>query len=336
MTTRLTDVFVPEVYGSYTAVDSPEKTAFFQSGVAMANPAISSLLANGGSTVEIPFWNDLDADIEPNISSDDPAQISTPNKVTTGIQKARLANLNQSYAKARLASELSSGNPMQQIRNRFGTYWMRQWQRRTIATLQGVLADNIANDDADMVNDIKAATNADVDDSTLFSRKAFTTAAFTSGDHYDDYNAIAVHSIVYQRMIDNDDIEYIRDSDGALVTRTFMGRTVIVDDGLPVTPAAGTGAGDAAAQYTSYLFGTGLIGYGETMPDMPVELYSNPDGGNGGGVETLYERKSWIIHPSGFAYSGDATGLNDIRNAANWDRVVERKNVPFAALITNG
>ncbi len=339
--TQLSDVFVPEVYASYTAVDGPEKTAFFASGVATANPTLASHFAEGGQIGELPFWRDLDASSEPNYGTDDPADVAVPEKVTAGTQVARMASLNKAYSAADLVSELAGSDPLQHVRNRFGTYWMRQWQRRTIATLQGVIADNIANDGGDMVNSIAGATNADVTDATRFSRTAFTTAAFTSGDHFDDYVAIAVHSMVYKRMVDNDDIDYIPDSQGNLTIPTFMGRRVIVDDGLPFIPAAGATPTDAAARYTSFLFGAGLLGYGERSPRVPAEVGREMLQGNGAGIEIIAERKSWVIHPSGTAFTsttltdGNAT-LAQLRLAANWNRVVERKNVPLAALITNG
>ena len=230
---------------------------------------------------------------------------------------------------------------MQHVRNRFGTYWMRQWQRRIIASVQGVIADNVANDGGDMVNNVAGATNADVAEGTLFGRGVFTAAAFTSGDHYDDYAVFAVHSVVAKRMVDNDDIDYVADSQGNLTIPTFLGRRIVVDDSLPMTAAAGSGPTDAAATYTSYLFGTGLIGYGERSPKVPVELEREAAQGNGAGVETLWERKSWVIHPFGTAFQnatltdGNAT-LAQLRLAANWDRVIDRKLIPLAAITTNG
>lgn len=338
--TLISDVVVPEVYTTYTAVDSPEKTAFFDAGIAVRTPLFDGL-ANGGNIVTVPFWKDLDASVEPNYSTDNPADVASPQKVVAGEQIARVGFINQGYSSADLAAELAGSDPMQRVRNRFGSYWMKQWQRRTIANLQGVLADNIANDSSDMVNSIAGATNADVTASTLFSRAAFTKAAFTSGDNFDDYNAIAVHSVVYKRMVDNDDIEFIPDSQGRLLIPTFMGRRVIVDDGMPFTAAAGSGGTDAAATYTSILFASGAIGYGEGTARTPVELEREAAQGNGGGIETLWERKQWIIHPFGFQFtSNTVTGQSptwaNLRLAANWNRVVERKNVPLAFLVTNG
>jgi hypothetical protein len=340
-TTQISDVYVPEVYSSYTAVNGPEKTVFFDSGIAVANPALAGMFSDGGRIAELPFWKDLDASDEPNYGTDDPTDIAVPAKVTTGTQVARMASLNQGYSSADMTGELAGSDPMQQVRNRFGTYWMRQWQRRTIASLQGVIADNVANDDGDMVNNVAGATNADVATGTLFGREVFTAAAFTSGDHYDDYAVFAVHSVVAKRMVDNNDIDFLADSNGQLTIPSFLGRRLIVDDTLPMTAAAGTGGTDAAATYTSYLFGTGLIGYGERSPKVPVELDREAAQGNGAGVETLWERKSWVIHPFGTAFTnttltdGNAT-LAQLRLAANWDRVIDRKLVPLSAIVTNG
>jgi hypothetical protein len=339
--TQLSDIFIPEVYASYSAVNSPEKTAFFESGVAFADNTLAGYFADGGRIGELPFWNDIDASGEPDYGTDDPADVATPAKIDAGTQIARMASLNKSLSAADLSRELAGSDPLQHVADRYGTYWMRQWQKRAIASLEGVLADNVANDGGDMVNDIAGATNADVGATTLFSREAFTSAAFTSGDHFDDYTAIAVHSVVYKRMVDNDDVEFIPDSQGALTIPTFMGRTVIVDDGMPFTAAAGAGGGDAAATYTSFLFAPGLIGYGERAPMRPAEVQREALQGNGAGVEVMIERKSWVLHPFGTQFlsdtltDGNAT-LAQLRLAANWDRVVDRKNMPFAALISNG
>lgn len=338
--TLINDVIIPEIYADYLAVDGPEKTAFFAAGVAVRNPLLDGMASGGGRILTVPFWKDLDASDEPNYSNDT-TDTATPAKVVAGEQIARVAFLNQGYSSADIAAELAGSDPMQRVRNRFGMYWQRQWQRRVIASLEGLLADNVENDDGDMVNDVSAALNSGVAAGTLFSRAAFSGAAFTSGDHFDDYQAMGVHSVVYKRMVDNDDIEFIPDSTQRLTIPTFMGRTVIVDDGLPFTPAAGPAAGDAAAKYTSVLFASAAIGYGEGTPRTPVEIEREAAQGNGGGIETLWERKQWLTHPFGFQFTsttvtGQSPTWANLRLDTNWDRVVERKNVPLAFLVTNG
>ena len=336
-TTQLSDIIDVTVFQDLPAVNSPEKTAFYESGVITRNGLLDSIANQASKTAELPFWKDLDADQAPNNSTDDPTDVAAPQKVVQGEQIGRKAFLNQGWSKSDLASELALGTKaMDHIRARVDTYWMRQWQRRLIACTNGILADNVANDSGDMVNDIAIEDGNNAAASNLFSRSAFTTAAFTSGDHYDDYSAMAVHSVVYKRMIDNDDIDFIPDSQGNLTIATFLGRRVIVDDGMTVT-AGGT----SGFKYTTVLFGEGAIGYGEGMPDVPVEVERKAAQGQGGGIETLWTRKTWIQHPFGFQNTGTpADGfsltLAELAAATTWDRVVERKNVPLAFLVTNG
>lgn len=330
---QLTDVIIPEIYMGYTAVNSPEKTAFFDSGVVVRNAMLDSLANGASDTFKIPFWNDLDASSAPNLS-DDTTNSATPLKITAAKQIGRKAFLNQWYSAADLAGELAGSEPMSQIRNRFGTYWMRQWQRRLIASTNGILADNIASNSGDMLFSVAAESVAGQSASTKFNRDAFTEAAYTMGDAASNLTSIGVHSHVMAQMVKNDDIVYIPDSQGQLTIPTYMGLRVIVDDSLTVT--AGTTDG---FKYTSVLFGAGAFGYGEGSPMNPVEVERQALQGNGGGVEYLGERKTWLLHPAGYQATGTPAGdsftLAELAAATSWSRVVARKNVPLAYLITN-
>lgn len=340
--TLLSDVIIPAVYMSYTGVDSPELTAFFQSGIAVRNATIDGAFAGGGTTVHLPFWKDIDPTVEPNYSTDQATDVATPNKIVAGQMIARVANMNQAYSSADLVAELAGSNPMQHVRNRFATYWTRQWQRRLINTCTGILANDIASFSSDMVNSVALETLIGQTAANLFSRGAFTDACLTLGDAFGKVVAIAVHSVVYGRMVKNDDIQFIRPSvvDPNVPLGPgqpyFLGKPVIIDDSMPVVPGTTSGF-----KYTSIMFGQGAIGYGENMPLTPVEIYRRPDQGNGGGLEQLWERKTMIVHPFGYQFtSASVAGLSptlaELKLAANWSRVIERKNVPIAFLITNG
>lgn len=334
-TTRLSDIIDVIVYQDLPAVNSPEKTAFFDSGIVLRNAVLDSLATAAGKTAELPFWNDIDPTVGPNLSSDDPAVFAAAAKVTQGEQLSRKAFLNKGLSATDLATELAMGpRAMEHIRARMDTYWMRQWQRRLIASSNGVLADNIAANSGDMVKNIASESIAGQSATTKFNRDAFTDAVYTMGDAADKLRAIAVHSRIMAQMVKNDDIVYIPDSMGQLTIPTYMGLRVIVDDGLTVT--AGTTDG---FKYTSVIFGEGAFGYGEGTPIVPVEVQRDESAGNGAGVETLWTRKTWILHPFGFKNTGTPAAtsfsLTELAAATTWERVVDRKNVPMAFLVTN-
>ena len=332
---QLSDAIIPEVFLDYTANDSPEKTAFVESGIAVTNPVLEEQAKTGGNVIELPHWNDINSDDEPNLS-DDSDDDAVPKKITSGKQIGRNAYLNQAWSTKDLVAELAGSDPMRRIRDRTDTYWTRQWQKRILASAQGVLADNIANSDSDMANVIAIEDGNNAAAANLIGRSAVTDAAFTLGDAFESTGIIALHSAVYQRLVEQDAIDFLKDSTGTLVIPSYLGKRVIVDDGMPVI-AGGT----SGLKYTSILFGAGAIGYGMGTPGVPVEVEREALKGQGGGQEVLVTRKSWLVHPSGFQFNstsvaGESASLAELRNAANWTRVFDRKKIPMAFLISNG
>ncbi len=334
-TTSLSDIIDVTIFRDLPQIEGPEKTRFFESGIITRNGLLDELANAPGKSIELPYWNDLDGSTEVNYSSDDPASTATPQKITQGEQTARKSFVNQGWQAADLASELAmGGTAMEAVRARTDRYFARQWQRRLIAATNGVLADNVENYSGDMVIDVAAEDTGDQDAATRFNRDAFTEALYTAGDSAEMFTTIAVHSVVMAQMVKNNDIDFIPDSDGMATIPTYMGKRVIVDDGLTVTNASGSGF-----KYTSVLFGPGAFGYGVGSPITPVAIDRNEEQGDGGGIETLWVRNTWLLHPFGFQQTGTPTDVSftqtELAQDAQWDRVLPRKNVPIAYLVTN-
>lgn len=336
MNTELSDIFVPEVFASYQTLNSTEKTAFMESGVAVNTPALDAAANSGGFTITVPHWADLDAGIEPNYSNTTYSDVADTQKIGSGEQVGRIAYLNEGFSSSDLNKELAGSDPMQRITERLDNYWARQFQRRNLAIMVGLYNNNVASNGSDMVVDITHATAPT--DANRFGSAAFVDAMFTMGDAFESLRAIAMHSIVYKRAVLNEEIEYL-DSPAQTGVRipTYKGLRVIVDDGLPTI---GSGA---ARKYLSILMGTGLIGVGRGSPKRPEEVDRKPERANGGGVEVLWSRKTWLLHPAGYKFTSaviTAPGLSptwaDLNNANNWDRVYSRKHIPLSFLLTNG
>lgn len=334
--TELSDIFVPEVFQSYQVNDTVEKTLFVESGVVALSPTLDQRANSGGMLTTIPFWNDLDASIEPNYSNTTYTDIATPQKIDSGEQTARIAYLNEGFSSSDLNKELAGSDPMQRIANRVDSYWQRQFQRRVLSIAIGIYNDNVASNGGDMVVDVSSTTPGTVTDANRFTAEGFIDAQYTMGDRAGGLGVLAVHSMVAKKMAKDQLIETIRDADGNVLYQSYMNARVVIDDGMPTF---GTGVD---RKYLSILFGPGAIGYGRGNPRVPAEVQRYPERANGGGVEVLWSRKTWLIHPLGFNFlSTTITGPGlsptwaDLQLATNWERVIDRKNIPLAFYVTN-
>lgn len=321
--TRLGDVIVPQEFTDYVVQNTMEASALVRSGIVQRNGEIETQLRAGADSFNAPFWNDL-GDDEANIASDDPDVIATPRKISAERMIVRKSFLHNSWSAMNLASELSGDNALTRIQERAAAYWTRQTQRRLIASLNGILADNVANDAGDMVLDITALTGG----AESFATEAVIDAAGTLGDQMGNVAGIAVHSDIYRKMMKLDLVEFIPDSEGRMFA-TYRGMAVVVDDLLP----------EATGDYTTVLFTPGAVGWGLTAPRVAdgTEIENKPGAGNGGGQQILHSRVNLAVHPSGFQWReqtvvDESPTIAELALAANWSRVVERKAVGLAFL----
>lgn len=329
-TTRLSDLpIVGEVALAAVILRTMATNAFVNSGVLSRDAQLDNFLSSdiGGKTISPRFVGPLAVE-EPNISSDDPAVKSDPRKITGGKNKAVRQSLNQSWSSMDLNASLLGIDPIGAITNQVGDYWSGVLSMRLLASLKGIVAADLAGA-KELTVDISANTGA----AGLFNADAFIDCQGTMGDRASSLTAIAVHSVVYNTMLKQDLIEFVKNSEGVLNIPTYMGKRLIVDDAMTYV----AGASGAAGKYYSYLFGAGAVALGVGGARVPFEVDRNPAAGNGGGEETLYSRLEWVIHPQGYSFALDETPTTaQLETAGNWTRNYERKRIPLAAMITAG
>ena len=332
MPTILSDVVFRDELRDYIAVNSVERTAFFESGILTTNADMTALLASPSNTFTIPWWVDLDASIESNYSNDVYTDIAVPLSVTSASMSARAAYLNEGWNCMNLVKNITKQDPLEFVAGRLLSYWRRVAQRRAIATANGIYNDNVAGNGGDMV----------IDAGGVISPTAIIRAKATMGDYTGQLGGLAViamHSAVHTELSIQNQIDFtpIAEQDPDFQGR-FQGMRVVVDDGMPVI---GTGA---AAKYLSVIFGPGAMGFAEQQPEGldGLEYERAPDRGNGGGAETLWTRRNFVIHPLGYSFTGTTiTGTptttrpisanwSDLALATNWERKFARKQVPLA------
>ncbi len=325
--TKISDIVVPSIFNPYLLERSVQMMELALGPIIMNNADLNELATRGGKLINMPFFDDLSGNDE--VLSDSAAL--TPAAITTGQDIAALLQRGTAWGVNDLARSLSGEDPMRQIADLVANYWVRKRKTTLINTLNGVFADNVANDSSDMVTDVAAESIAATTAATRFSAANFIAAAATLGDHLQDIVGIAVHSSIYQDMLNQDLITFQKNSDGTLDMPRYMNRVVIVDDDCP--SAAGTTDG---LKYTCYLFGEGAIGFGEGGAPVPTET----DRDSLAGEDYLITRTHYILHPRGIAFqSGSVAGTTptnaELALAANWSRVYDRKNVRLAELIVN-
>jgi hypothetical protein len=322
--TAIADIVVPEVFAQYMMRETAEKARIFQSGLAQANGVISNFLNGGGQTVNLPQWTDLSG--APNISSDDSTSSATPLNVAALSDVAIRHNRNQAWTSADLVAAFAGDDPLKMVVDRVSTYWANRMDAMFVNSLEGVFADNIANDAGDMVNDVSLGTGLG-----NITAEAIIDTAATMGDADDRLAAIVMHSSNYAQLAKLNLIDFIPDARGEVRFPSYLGYNVIRDDDCFFVNG----------RQHVYLVARDALAWGEASARVPVEIERKPEQADGGGVEELWTRRQFCLHPYGFAWlSASMVGLSptdaELALAANWNRIAtERKQVGMAMLITD-
>ena len=334
-TIQITDIYDPLRFTTMAQERQVEKNQFIQSGVQVPNSELSTLCSQSGFGGDIDNIKPLTTN-EPTYTNDNPADKLVADKLGTQQMKYRKAARAKSWSGMDLARGIALQDPMMGVTNRIGDYWATDNQKRLIYSLQGILADNVANDGGDLLHNVATDAAGAITDSEKASALNFIKALELTGDKLDLIGAFAMHSNVYYGLVALNLIAFVRESEDSSFA-TFQGKRVIVDNALVVVQGANR------PTYTSILFGVGAVQAGEgNMPNtLASEMDRNADAGNGGGETLIYSRRTDIIMPIGFSFSGASVAAQsatyaELQAAANWDRIWDVDNIPIRFLQTNG
>lgn len=316
--TQLSNIVIPEAFTEYVLQNSATKTNLVKSGALVPNAQINTYLGSGSTTFNVPYWMDIVDGPEADLISDDPTQLSVPQKISAYKQLVRKSFLHSSWSTMALSAEIAGSDPLAAIQTRVVEYWNNQLQKRLISSINGVVASNVANNNGDMILEVQDAITAE---HTI-------DACATLGDSYGDLVGVAMHSATYFKLLKNNLIDFLPDSEGKPIT-SYRGLMVVVDDGLQPTDGV----------YTTVFFGNGAFGYGLAQPvhsqGTAIEVIESA--GMGGGQSILHSRMSLAVHPLGFSWvegdiTADSPSIAELSNATHWKRMTSRKNVPIAVL----
>lgn len=305
--TRISNVIVPEVFNQYLIERTAQLSALVQSGIIVPDSELDKLAASGGTILNMPFWQDLTGDSE--ILSDSAAL--TVNPIESEKDMARLHTRGKAWGANDLAKALSGDDPMRAIADLVAEWWNRDRQKMLFSTLKGVFAAASMSGNA---LDISGGSG----DAAVIGATTIIDAQQLLGDAADKLTAFSMHSAVYSKLLKDKVIEWQVDPTTGARIATYLGKRVIVDDGHPVSNGV----------YTTYLFGSGAIGFGQGGAPVPTET----DRDSLAGIDILVNRQHFILHPRGVKWNessvaGVSPTNTELENAANWTRVYENKNI---------
>jgi hypothetical protein len=298
--------------------------------------------SDGSKTLRTQFYDSLNRDaVELTASEALPiihgGSSITPQGISTHEDEAVSVYRAQVWSASRLSKYLNvnQSDPMLAIANDVAEYWAFRRQAYFLSTLAGILAMNDAaptggstHTAGDYTLDVSAGSFTE--GTTNFTAENYLNAVQLLGDRQGDLNTIMMHSITYNKMLKEDLIDFLVDSEGRATIKSYMGSPVIVNDEMP---------GAANVRHT-YIFGPAVFGRAVSIPDDAVAVARSEEAGNGIGQESLFSRVRWALHPMGHRFVGTVGSVGGPTNAAlatgtNWIKSSpERKQFPFVRLIT--
>lgn len=314
--TKVADILQPEVFNPYVIQETTRVNEFFRSGIVGTVEGVS-VPSEGGTIVNMPFWKPLGERAQ---LLDDTKDLEIK-KIGTGQDKAVLHARALVYGSTDMAAALAGDDPMRVIGQGLAENWSYEMNQMLLSMLDGVM-DAVGEGNTLDLGDLSG-------DAGILDGTSFIDAAQMLGDHKDRLAGIAMHSAIEARLAKNDLIETVRDSEGNIVMRSFMGKRVIVDDSM----------GSTSGKYSSFLFGPAAIGYAEGSPKVPSEAARNPLINSG--QEYIVSRRHFVLHPRGVAWNPQSGVPNlqvpsdaELADSGNWNQVYDTKLLRIVRIIS--
>lgn len=331
--TAIADVVIPEVFADYLMEPILIKNALFDSGIVEYDALLASKLDRGGDDFTFPYWGALEDD-SLYVPTEDGA--NTPTKITSGSLRVPRQFRAHTAGANKMASILAGDNAMEAIQERVVQAWQTGIQLNMVSTLTGLLGTTGGQA---VTLDAAAADETAPTVANNISAEYIIDAKALLGDQGNQFNAMLMHSAVYAEMLKLDLIEYVPLSSQDGVMEMYQGMRVIVDDRLYNFTRLDAPLGNDVNVYTTFLLKGAAFKYGDSMEGFtPVHIEN--DETLGIGVETLYTRKMFAVHPMGFDWTGTPAGSAgptdaELATSGNWELKFGANTLGFVAIYTN-
>ena len=350
-------LFNGEVFQKYVdRVPNVHLNALINSGAIIGRPELATAMADqvGGNYLTTPLKGLVDGDPlnydgVTNITSTS-TQTYSHSRVVVGRAKA--------WTEKDFSYDITGGvDFMQNVAEQVAEYWDEQNQLILINILKGIFSMSGVEANEEFVeehtHDVSGITNSEGTLGYMDATTLNTAMQKASGDHKQNFSLVMMHSAVATHLENLKVLVYLKYNDANGIERelnigTLNGRTVIVDDDMPIT-IVGSGA-SAVKKYTTFVFGRGALEYTDCGAKVPFEMYRDP--ATNGGQDTLFsrQRKCWAPYGISFTGIGNLRTLSptsdELATGANWSLVntggsanvkyIAHKAIPIARILSLG
>lgn len=331
--------FNPQAFGAYVKrIPNVAKNELAKCGAVGSNEQARAALNNqtGSLYARIPYFGRIDGSTSQN--NDGATDIASTN-TTTYEQGFVVASRMDSWTERSFSKNITAGvDFMDNVAAQIADYKFDVKQAMLLAILDGVygmategetVAATAAKEFIEKHTfDISGESGeaAMVGSTTL--NKAVQKAC---GDNKNIFKLVIMHSEVATNLENIKLLKYMTQTDGDGIERelalaTWNGRTVLIDDNMPVEDG----------KYTTYVLGQGAIILDDIGDSVPYEMSRDPK--TNGGQDTLYVRDRYICGVDGISFekpsSITASASNDdLANGANWAIINDgTQSIPHKAI----
>ena len=343
--------FNPQAFGKYVErIPQLKKNELIKSGALKGNAEIKNAFSSqtGTAYAILPMYGLLDGDA---LNYDGQTDIEATG-TTTYERGVVVIGRAKAWTEGDFAVDITGGvDFMDNVANQVSEYFDEVDQSTLLAILEGIFnMTGAANKEFvdEHTYDITAIEDGLAGPSTLNS--AIQQAG---GDNKSKFTMVIMHSTVATNLENIKLLAYLKQTDANGIERelglaTWNGRTVIIDDDMPVTEVAesASGEGDGYAAYTTYVLGAGAFDYENIGAKVPYEMNRDPK--TNGGQDTLYARQRKCYAPYGISYTKKRQATlsptnAELKKGANWELVndgngetINHKAIPIARIISKG
>ena len=331
--------FNAEAFGKYVEVlPKQNKDELVKSRVITADSTIKNLLSSqtGSYFGTIPFFGRIGGDA---LNYDGATDI-TATSMDTFEQSVVAVGRAKAWTEKDFSHDITAGvDFMSEVGKQVAGYWDDVHTGIILSILKGMYSMTGAAN-LEFVNNHTHDISGEVDNA-VSATTLNTAIQKASGDKRSKFSMVFMHSAVATNLENQNLLQHLKYTDAqgiqrALPLATWNGRTVIIDDGMPVEDG----------KYTTYVFGEGAIRFAELGAKVPYEMAR--DAAKNGGQDTLYSRQRFCYAPYGVSYTkASQASLSptdaELENGANWTLVhngdgktIDHKSIAVSRIISLG